>query len=300
MRYLFHKMSPALPLLHRLETLSGKPIARVQPIQRGYTPALRWLVDFTDGTTAFAKIGVTENTAIWLIKEYEIYTDLHAPFMPKLLGWDDDPAAPILLLEDLRHAHWPPPWTATQIQQVLDTLSEIWSSTLPDLPRVEDLPGILNGWQTIAKDPHPFLSLGLVTEKWLDTALPTFLSIHGAEVAHGDALLHQDIRSDNICLLNDRALLVDWNFVCLGNPRFDLGFWLPSLEAEGGPPPETILPDAGDIAGIITGFYASRAGLPIIPDAPRVRHIQQVQLKHALPWAVRALGLPPLDGPSGS
>jgi hypothetical protein len=93
------------------------------------------------------------------------------------------------------------------------------------------------------------------------------------------------------------VILIDWNFVCLGNPRFDVGFWLPSLEAEGGPPPETILPDAGDIAGLVSGFYACRAGLPLIPDAPRVRHIQQVQLKYALPWAVRALGLPPLDGP---
>jgi hypothetical protein len=42
---------------------------------------------------------------------------------------------------------------------------------------------------------------------------------------------------------------------------------------------------------------AWRAGLPLLPFAPRVRAIQHVQLRSALPWAVSALGLPALDGP---
>jgi aminoglycoside phosphotransferase (APT) family kinase protein len=122
------------------------------------------------------------------------------------------------------------------------------------------------------------------------------LSIDGSQVVDGDSLLHLDLRSDNICFHEDRVIIVDWNLVCTGNPRFDLGFWLPSLEAEGGPPPEAILPDAGEIAALVSGFFAARAGLPLIPDAPNVRHIQQVQLRTALPWAVRSLGLPSLDG----
>ena len=38
---------------------------------------------------------------------------------------------------------------------------------------------------------------------------------------------------------------------------------------------------------------AARAGLPGISDAPRVRLVQRQQLQTALPWAARALGLPP-------
>ena len=52
------------------------------------------------------------------------------------------------------------------------------------------------------------------------------------------------------------------------------------------------------MAAAVSGFFAARAGLPQVLDAPRVRWIQQVQLKMALPWAVRVLDLPPLDGPS--
>ena len=68
--------------------------------------------------------------------------------------------------------------------------------------------------------------------------------------------------------------------------------------AEGGPPPETILPAGGEIAALLSGYFASQAGLPPVPNAPRVRPLQLAQLKSALPWVVRALDLPPLDGMS--
>lgn len=96
-----------------------------------------------------------------------------------------------------------------------------------------------------------------------------------------------------MCITERRALFVDWNHACLSNPQLDLGFWLPSLAYEGGPAPEHILPDAPDIAAWVSGFFAARAGLPGIPDAPQVRLVQRQQLATALPWAARALGLPP-------
>ena len=59
---------------------------------------------------------------------------------------------------------------------------------------------------------------------------------------------------------------------------------------------ETILPNAPEFAAILSGYFAECAGKPPIPQAPHVRAVQLQQLKTALPWAVRALGLPPLDG----
>jgi hypothetical protein len=43
----------------------------------------------------------------------------------------------------------------------------------------------------------------------------------------------------------------------------------------------------------MAGFHASCAGLPAPSTAPRVRIVQQAQLRAALPWAARSLGLPP-------
>jgi thiamine kinase-like enzyme len=96
-----------------------------------------------------------------------------------------------------------------------------------------------------------------------------------------------------MCLTADRVLFVDWNFAGVANPTLDLGYWLPSLASEGGPAPERILPDAPEIAARVSGYFAARAGLPGIEDAPRVRGVQRQQLETALPWVARALDLPP-------
>jgi aminoglycoside phosphotransferase (APT) family kinase protein len=151
-------------------------------------------------------------------------------------------------------------------------------------------------WATVAADPTPFLALGLVTPTWLEQALPLLLDSAGRCQTAGSRLAHWDLRSDNICITGQSAVFVDWNLACLANPALDLGFFLPSLAAEGGPLPEKILPDAPEIAAWVAGFFAARAGLPTIPDAPRVRWVQRQQLDTALPWAIRALDLPPALG----
>jgi hypothetical protein len=283
-------------LSKRIERLAGKSITRTEAVQGGYTPATRLRVFFTDGSTLFAKIGTTPLTAEFLRHEKPVYESLTGSFIPRFIGWDDDGRHPILLIEDLSDAHWPPPWLDSQIRQIVDTLPAVWNSSPPDLPKLTDLTYVFDGWHQISDDPEPFLSLQLATETWLKSALPTLLEVDGREIVDGRSLLHLDLRSDNVCIDSGRVILIDWNLACIGNARFDLGAWLPSLEAEGGPLPESIMPDSGDIAALVSGFFASRAGLPMIPDAPHVRQIQLVQLKTALPWVVRSLDLPPLDG----
>src|SRR5262249_44800952 len=103
-----------------------------------------------------------------------------------------------------------------------------------------------------------------------------------------------DLRSDNICIGAGGAGFIDWAAAVRGNPALDLGFWLPSLQLEGGPAPEAIQPGHPEVAAAVSGHFAARAGLPLIPSAPRVREIQRAQLQTALPGAIRPLGLPPL------
>ena len=109
----------------------------------------------------------------------------------------------------------------------------------------------------------------------------------------GEAFLHLDVRSDNLCLRQGRAVLVDWNLAHVGNPLLDIVAWLPSLKLEGGPDPWELVPDSQGFAALLAGFFASRAGLPPPPTAPRVREFQRRQAEVALPWAARELGLPP-------
>ena len=103
------------------------------------------------------------------------------------------------------------------------------------------------------------------------------------------SLLHGDVRSDNLCLRDGHAVIFDWSHARIGNPDFDVAFWLPSLALEGGPQPDAFGVDA--FAVFVAGFFAALAGLPPPEGAPHVRGFQLAQLEVALPWACRALGL---------
>lgn len=260
----------------------------------GYSPAERWVVEFDDGSAVFVKSSMVEMLADWIRAEHNVYTQIHEDYMPRLLGWDDDGERPILVLENLEEAHWPPPWSTAQVEGVVSMLDRVHATTppegIPSTPRVA-----VDGWAVVANDPTEFLSLNLCSSTWLEHALPDLLASEEEAPVYGDSFSHIDVRSDNLCFTDDRVLLVDWNGSCKANGLLDLAFWLPSLESEGGPRPEEVSQEASVLAGMVSGFFASRAGGPIIKIAPRVRIVQLAQLRTALPWAVRTLGLPPLD-----
>jgi Ser/Thr protein kinase RdoA (MazF antagonist) len=276
--------------------LRTEPLAWREVTRRGQTNASHWLVELPDGGRAFVKSARGDDTASWIRDEHLFYAQMRgAPFLPRMLGWHDDGERPVLVLEDLSGERWPPPWDRDRIELVRGCLAEVSAATPPpDLPQAVDSQFDFQGWIEIEDDPEPFLGLGLCSRGWLEAALPTLRFATEIAPLDGSALLHFDVRSDNICLKNDRAILVDWNFACLGNPLADVAFWLPSVHAEGGPPPDEILPEgAGELAALIAGYFAAHAARPEIPEAPHVRSLQLRQARTALPWAARALDLPP-------
>lgn len=254
----------------------------------GYTPAQRWLARLSD-QSVFVKIAPTPITHRMMRHEHLVYETMRENFMPRAIAWQDDEAEPLLILEDLSAGHWPPPWMANHIDAALAMLERVHACRAPHLPGCALKPS----WPKVAANPAPFLALGLVSADWLTAALPDLIAAEAACPVEGDALCHFDIRSDNMCFMPDgRALLIDWAEGCQGNPNVDTGTWLASLAQEGGPLPDDILPNRPDIAAIMCGYFAARAGLPAIPDAPRVRQVQREQLSTALAWTIRALRLP--------
>ena len=102
-------------------------------------------------------------------------------------------------------------------------------------------------------------------------------------------LRHLDVRSDNLCFRDGRAVLVDWNWTSLANPAVDIAAWLPSLRVEGGPPPWEVLPDGLGLVAFVSGVWAGVVGLPPPETAPTVRDVQRRQLAVALDWIDRQL-----------
>ena len=284
----------ASELAERVTRLLGKRVVGWRATTGGYTSAERFVFTLEDGSTVFGKAATTPLMAKWLRFEYRAYTELSGNFMARMLAWDDDSEKPLLVVEDLSAGYWPPPWRSGDVDRVLEALDA--------LHRTEPPPGLrpfpredFQCWRRVAGDSEPFLRLGLVSEDWLKESLPALVEGEAAAPLEGNEVLHMDVRSDNICLLDDKAVLVDWNNVHLGNGLFDIAAWLPSLHAEGGPAPWVVMPGAAELASAIAGYFASWAGQPPPRFAPKVRVVQLQQLRTALPWVIRELGLPQPD-----
>src|SRR5262249_34130937 len=151
-------------------------------------------------------------------------------------AWEDHEAEPILILEDLSAAHWPPPWHAQQVELVLAQVAAMHNTQvcLESYAQMHESYAQMHGvheanWQAVAADPAPFLALGIAEAQWLDGALPLLIRYEEQCSTDGESLTHWDLRSDNICITESRAIFADWNFACVSNPQLDLGFWLPSL-----------------------------------------------------------------------
>jgi hypothetical protein len=277
----------------RVSRLLGGDIVSLRRIEsRGYGTAFHAIAELDGGQTVFVKAGAEKVTSAFLRDEIAVYRSMRGPFMPDLLGFDEgDP--PLLLLEDLSAHRWPPPWDGPAIEAVRESLRQVAATPVPDgLGAIEERrEWLCGGWAEIERDPSPFLSLEVCSSQWLSDSLPTLREAAESAPIGGDTIIHLDVRSDNICLTDRSAVLVDWNHACRANPQLDLACWLPSLQDEGGPPPEALLPGGGAFAALLAGFFGSRAGLPAPPTAPAVRAVQLAQLRVALPWAARELGL---------
>lgn len=289
-------MSLSPELQERIEKLIGGKIVSSTWPSGGYSIAERYVVHLDNGTSAFVKIGVDEATSQWLRDEYRVYSSLKADYIPKLVAWEDG-ERPILVLEDLSVGHWPPPWSQEQVERVFKMLEKVGSTTVPsDFPPLTREGEALNGWEKIAADPEGFLSLGLVSKEWFTEALPALLKAEQEAQLEGDSLVHTDVRSDNICFLGDRTLLVDWNWARRGNPKLDIVAWLPSLYVEGGAEPWSFGIHEPELISAIAGFYASHAYLPPnFEGAERIRELQLKLLKPLLIWTAKELNLPKPD-----
>jgi aminoglycoside phosphotransferase (APT) family kinase protein len=278
----------------RLSRLLGGTIVSLSRIEtRGYATAFHAVAELDDGRTFFVKAGSEDVTSGFLRDEIKVYRTIREPFMPGFHGADEgDP--PFLVLEDLSGCFDAPPWTDGKIAAVVEVIERLRATTAPpelgSTERYRD--EWVSGWEKVAADPEPFLALGLCSRKWLKKSLSVLSAAAEAAPLAGDALTHIDIRSDNLAFVDGHAKLVDWNWAGAGHPQLDLACWLPSLHAEGGPPPEALMPEGGgEFAALLAGVWAAVAGLPPPPTAPSVRAVQLAQLRVALPWAARELGL---------
>ena len=146
-------------------------------------------------------------------------------------------------------------------------------------------------WEIVAADPAPFLSSGLRDRAWLDRSLDRRCSTPPpARRSTAIGFVTLDVRSDNLCFRDGRAVLVDWNWASFANPAVDIAGWAAEPRAsKAGRPRGRCCRLRASSRALVAGVWAAVVGLPPPETAPFVREVQREQLAVALDWVDREL-----------
>ena len=281
-----------------ISALGKEPVGWRRP-HTGLSPARRFVVQFADGSSAFVKAAVDDPTESWLRAEHEILSRVGWSFVPRPLAWIDRGERPVLVTEDLSGAHWPADqfpvlWKPGQFGLLFETLRRV-AEVVPPVPLPAAEEGFAPQWPLIAAEADAFLALGLCSDDWLRDAIDGLREAESSVPLAGDSLVHSDVRSDNLCFVGDRMVLVDWGGALRGNREHDLATALSTLPLEGGPIPST-------------SFHTAGPGRPTSLVAPRAVRCATAKLRSGfarcccgsprfrLDWAASSLDLPRWTG----
>lgn len=275
----------------------GRRVVAANASAAGHTTAWRGRLTLDDGRIVFLKSANGEAASALRREALVLAALVGAPFAARLLDWQDSDQA-TLIIENLSAAHWPPPYPA-DAAPLFDALDQLAAVAAPaGLSPSEDWnAGAQSNWSWVAADPEPFLGLRVCSAAWLERNIDALVAAESRIDLRGDRLVHNDVYSGNVCFAGRRAVLVDWGTAVRGNHEIDVAFAVLSVLAEGGRLPERqLLADEGAWAARLAGHNAVEAPSPL-PDwaSPTsiLRQEQLVDLRAALPWAARALGLDP-------
>lgn len=159
------------------------------------------------------------------------------------------------------------------------------------------IPGFAR-WTEIAGDPRLLEAL----PHDLPARMPQLLRIEEglSDALHGDVIVHDDVRADNILISGARAHLLDWPHASRGAAWVDLPCLLPSIEASGGPTCEEAwavfedhhAPSQIELLPVISAFASFlwyQQTQPEIPQLPGLRAFQRAQAVPALRWLATLL-----------
>ena len=189
------------------------------------------------------------------------------------------------------------PWDADELDRVLDATLRL-GDLVPVAPLrtlAEHYGAMFTGWRTLAAEGP-----GAVADAWCRDRLDDLVAAEARweQVTVGDGLIHGDVRSDNVLLTDDeRVVFVDWTSTCTGAAWFEVLAMLPSVELEGGGPPESVLARIGlddldvgsvlPVAAALAGYFAERGRLPDPPGLPTLRPFQRAQGEVTNAWLRR-------------
>jgi hypothetical protein len=176
------------------------------------------------------------------------------------------------------------------------------------------MPDLCAGWEHLRDEPDPDLA-GVAP--WAVGRLDELVDLASRAVAacDGDALVHRDLRADNLLVADGGVVVVDWPWAMRGAAFVDLVGFLPSVGMQGirgrtdpltgptdpqhrhavgteldalfrGSPHAASVPD-DDVRAVVAGitaFFLDAGRRPPVPVIPGLRAFQRAQGAAAAAW----------------
>jgi fructosamine-3-kinase len=307
----------------QVEAALGSPIIRAARVWGGYGPTPTYRLLLADGRRAFFK-GTYRASNVFskhaLLIEERVYHDLRSTlgsWMPQWYAALHHEDWHVLLLEDLGPKSVPP-WTPEKTRKIAYALADFHLSTLDSQPPAwlrrpdEELAG--ESWARIVEESEQFQRIAAFAGDEAHSALEWLQAISskidqlmtlGQQTLKEKpyAILHGDIRSDNLRFTGERLYLFDWPSISVGRPEWDMVAFAQSVTVDKGPLPEQVMAWYGELFPVNNAavecalafwftFFAARACLPEIPELPRLRRFQRQQLAVLANWAARLWSFP--------
>ncbi len=265
----------------------------------GFSPGLAARLRLADDRRVFVKaVGKDRNPHSPLLhrREIEILRALPPGLpVPALLDSYDDGDWVALVIEDVEGRSPSVPWQTDELAEVIDALGVLSEGLTPSpiaVEPVEETLDLFTNWRSFAADPVGIDRLPDWAADHLDLLVD--LESRSADAAHGNTLLHADLRADNMLRTADGIVFVDWPQACVGAAWADLLFFLPSVGLAAGPDPETVWqqsfgasadPDrVNALLAAVVGYFLVNSLQPAPPNLPRLRLFQRLQGDVALEW----------------
>jgi Phosphotransferase enzyme family len=289
-------VNPPAAVLSAVTAATGVRPSSWQHVVAGHTHAEKWLVELDNGRKAFVKAGTETSARAQIKREAIILESVAAAYMPRLYGAATVEDWSVLVLEDLSHGVWPPPYP-DRGAALLETVAKVAATPAPPgLRRRPEGRPLGTYWQRIASDPEPVLAHGKFSGAWLEAALPILDAAESSAQLAGDDFLHDDVWAANVCYTERGALLIDWASATIGDRRIDLAYALLSIRSSGTRPVPVDFPDEAAYAALLAGANAYQAAQPVDESIQHVSTLRAgwlYDLEFALTWASELLGLEP-------
>jgi len=288
-----------------VEATLGDAVVDAHTQDGGFSPGAAARVRLANGGRAFVKALSAElhTNSVGLYRT-EAATMPHLPKglpVPRLLDVYDDGTWIALVYEDINGRQPDLPWRLDELERVAAVLTDLGTalspSPWPEGPGfLEANRGFLGAWAALAASPPP--NLEPLMRRHLDRVAAEVPDL--AEVLCGEALLHNDIRSDNLLLtpVGD-VVVIDWGGCCTGGaPWLDSMFFALTVNEDGGGDADVLVRDhplmrdlpPSWIDAILMAAMATRWWQAQLPDdtaMPGMREYQRRSAAAALTWVRR-------------